>query len=175
MYSYKLRRLSSIECRLKISNLLMNPNATKTAILWPHRTSIDSKFPTSRYFTNTSDLTQMRYEEIANETMDNLTDFFDSLPETAPCPNDYDVCYADGVLTVHISKHIGTYVINKQSPNKQIWLSSPLSGPKRYDLIDGQWIYTHDNTALYDLLREEFSQILAHHVNLYQLDTYINK
>lgn len=26
----------------------------------------------------------------------------------------------------------GTYVINKQPPNKQIWLSSPVSGPDRY-------------------------------------------
>ncbi|EGT54939.1 hypothetical protein CAEBREN_28735, partial [Caenorhabditis brenneri] len=39
-----------------------------------------------------------------------------------------------GVLTVNVSKTVGTYVINKQSPNKQIWLSSPMSGPKRYDL-----------------------------------------
>ena len=30
----------------------------------------------------------------------------------------------------------GTYVLNKQPPNKQIWLSSPVSGPKRYDWVD---------------------------------------
>jgi len=29
-----------------------------------------------------------------------------------------------GVLTVKLGDH-GTYVINKQTPNKQIWLSSP--------------------------------------------------
>ena len=29
-----------------------------------------------------------------------------------------------GVLTVKVGDH-GTYVINKQTPNKQIWLSSP--------------------------------------------------
>ena len=37
--------------------------------------------------------------------------------------------------------NVGTYVINKQPPNKQIWLSSPQSGPKRYDWVilgDGQ-------------------------------------
>ena len=33
-----------------------------------------------------------------------------------------------GVLTVKVGDH-GTYVINKQTPNKQIWLSSPT----RYD------------------------------------------
>lgn len=35
-----------------------------------------------------------------------------------------------GVLTLNLGSH-GTYVINKQSPNKQIWMSSPLSGPVR--------------------------------------------
>lgn len=62
----------------------------------------------------------------------------------------------------------GTYVINKQPPNKQIWLSSPSSGPKRYDwvlLSEGQdqkegsgvggWVYIRDGTSLTDLLRKE--------------------
>ena len=44
-----------------------------------------------------------------------------------------DVSLASGVLTVVIPDH-GTYVINKQSPNRQIWLSSPVSGPARYNL-----------------------------------------
>ena len=34
-------------------------------------------------------------------------------------------CFQSGVLTVKISQTWGTYVINKQAPNKQIWLSSP--------------------------------------------------
>ena len=37
-----------------------------------------------------------------------------------------------GVLTVRLGD-FGTYVINKQTPNRQIWMSSPLSGPVRYD------------------------------------------
>ncbi|KAI4201725.1 MAG: hypothetical protein LQ350_003079 [Teloschistes chrysophthalmus] len=39
-----------------------------------------------------------------------------------------------GVLTLAFPP-IGTYVLNKQPPNKQIWLSSPKSGPKRYDYV----------------------------------------
>ena len=31
----------------------------------------------------------------------------------------------NGVLTINVGGELGTYVINKQSPNKQIWLSSP--------------------------------------------------
>ena len=37
---------------------------------------------------------------------------------------------SQGVLTLNLGSH-GTYVINKQAPNKQIWMSSPLSGPVR--------------------------------------------
>uniref|UniRef100_A0A914RUA2 Frataxin n=1 Tax=Parascaris equorum TaxID=6256 RepID=A0A914RUA2_PAREQ len=36
-----------------------------------------------------------------------------------------------GVITAKVGRDKGTYVINKQTPNRQIWLSSPISGPKR--------------------------------------------
>jgi len=62
----------------------------------------------------------------------------------------------------------GTYVINKQPPNKQIWFSSPVSGPKRFDWVvagesmhhkegggAGDWVYMRDGTSLTDLLRRE--------------------
>jgi frataxin len=59
-------------------------------------------------------------------------------------------------------------VINKQPPNKQIWLSSPISGPKRYDYVvlsegqdskegtgAGAWVYLRDGSTLADLLQIE--------------------
>ena len=54
-------------------------------------------------------------------------------------------------------------MLNKQPPNKQIWLSSPVSGPKRYDYVraaegedgGGEWVYLRDGTTLSGLLREE--------------------
>ena len=52
----------------------------------------------------------------------------------------------------------GTYVINKQDPSRQIWLSSPISGPKRFDFIGGStWVYHREGqvTILRDLLLEE--------------------
>ncbi|GFR17347.1 frataxin, mitochondrial [Trichonephila clavata] len=63
------------------------------------------------------------------------------------------------VLTVSLNKH-NIYVINKQSPNKQIWLSSPFSGPKRYDFINETWIYKHDGVSLHQLLRDEISKVI---------------
>ena len=39
-----------------------------------------------------------------------------------------------GVLNINLGK-LGFWVLNKQSPNKQIWWSSPISGPRRYEHI----------------------------------------
>jgi len=72
-----------------------------------------------------------------------------------------------GVLTLSFGD-VGKYVLNKQPPNKQIWLSSPVSGPSRYDYVvegDSQqdkegmgrsgWVDLRKGVALADLLREE--------------------
>jgi frataxin len=79
----------------------------------------------------------------------------------------YEVEYHSGVLTLNLADK-GTYVINKQPPNKQIWLSSPISGPKRYDYVAGvdDWLYSRDGKVIGDLLNEELSNVLAERVNL---------
>ena len=82
-----------------------------------------------------------------------------------------------GVLTITHPR--GTYVLNKQPPNKQIWLSSPISGPKRFDWVlkrgagmhekegsdhageagddgeGGKWVYLRDGSELSEILRKE--------------------
>ena len=77
-------------------------------------------------------------------------------------------------MTIELSGK-GSYVLNKQPPNKQIWLSSPVSGPKRFDWVVtgesmhqkegsgtgeqgsglGEWIYLRDGSKLSELLRKE--------------------
>lgn len=78
-------------------------------------------------------------------------------------------------------------MINKQPPNKQIWLSSPMryeslifiispatithnspSGPKRYDYDpeSGTWAYSRDKTTLGQLLEEELSKPFGEPVQL---------
>ncbi|KAK6179107.1 hypothetical protein SNE40_011539 [Patella caerulea] len=112
------------------------------------------------------ELTPNQYEDIADETLDSLTEYFEDLPERITFDFDYDVMFGSGVLTIKFGEKYGTYVINKQSPNKQIWLSSPLSGPKRYDYVNGQWVYKHDGQSLHDLLSDELSKVLGEDINL---------
>lgn len=40
-------------------------------------------------------------------------------------PHIFHLIHQSGVLTIKLGGDLGTYVINKQTPNKQIWLSSP--------------------------------------------------
>lgn len=81
--------------------------------------------------------------------------------------NHITISLQTGVLTLQLGS-AGTYVINKQTPNKQIWLSSPTSGPKRYDFINGTWVYRHTGITLHDLLTEELSPV-------FQMETDFSK
>ncbi|TLD25326.1 hypothetical protein PspLS_06195 [Pyricularia sp. CBS 133598] len=109
-------------------------------------------------------LEESEYHDIADEYLDNVLSKLEDVAEQRP---DVDVEYSSGVLTLAFPP-LGTYVINKQPPNKQIWLSSPVSGPKRYDYViigDGQnqkegtglgdWVYLRDGSTLSGLLMEE--------------------
>lgn len=105
-------------------------------------------------------LTELEFEKICNETLESLLDFFESLVDKCADLKGADVTYSSGVLTMSLGEK-GTYVINRQTPNKQIWLSSPVSGPKRYDLINKKiWMYKHDQKSLHSLLQEEFSELI---------------
>lgn len=108
---------------------------------------------------NEQELSPVQFEKISDETLDSLTEYFDELIEEAVHLKDADVSYGNGVLTVKFGNSYGTYVINRQTPNKQIWLSSPKSGPKRYDFINGKWIYKHDGMTMHQLLNNEIPAI----------------
>ncbi|KAH9524637.1 hypothetical protein Btru_027417 [Bulinus truncatus] len=119
-----------------------------------------------------TDISNTEYETWAEETLDSLSEFFEELPETEACNEDYDCAYGSGVLTVHLGSTEGTYVLNKQTPNKQIWLSSPLSGPKRFDYYQGQWVYLRDGTGLHKLLEEEMLELTGIKVDLKKCKFY---
>lgn len=73
-------------------------------------------------------------------------------------PATFDAEYTQGVLTIKFTPQT-VYVLNKQPPNQQIWLSSPFSGPKRFE-----WNSTNETwrdvrnseIELLEFLRSEF-------------------
>lgn len=59
-----------------------------------------------------------------------------------------DVMCSGGVLSMEIAG-VGTFLLNKQAPNMQIWLSSPLSGPHHYNMVTDESVTAHDCTSQY--------------------------
>lgn len=115
---------------------------------------------------NISSLTNEQYHLLSEAAMDHLLECLEIVVDNVG-RDDYEVEYSSGVLTLKLGEK-GTYVINKQPPNKQIWLSSPFSGPKRYDYsqkLNG-WYYTRDGRRLDDLLSEELSLALERDVRI---------
>lgn len=103
-----------------------------------------------------SDLPNERYHLYSDTTMDHLLESLENLLDELGNPNHeveysastlpllrYCVCsfrsihmIQSGVLTLKLGDK-GTYVINKQPPNKQIWLSSPF----RFDRLPFIWFF----------------------------------
>ncbi|ODV95235.1 hypothetical protein PACTADRAFT_57837, partial [Pachysolen tannophilus NRRL Y-2460] len=105
-----------------------------------------------------TELSQSEYNHIADETLENMLCDLETLLDTKDC-GDADIELTSGILTI-VLPPAGTYVINKQPPNKQIWLSSPISGPKRYDYINGEWISLREQERLLDLVGKEIAETL---------------
>ena len=95
------------------------------------------------------------YVALAEEALDNILEKADELSDER---DDVECELSSGVLTLKTPE--GTWVINKQVPNRQLWLSSPVSGPCRYEHVEGTWTHTRDGSSLADLLERELGLIM---------------
>ncbi|KAI9029913.1 hypothetical protein CLU79DRAFT_733125 [Phycomyces nitens] len=128
--------------------------------------------PVQRYSTqyHIADLTPEDYHKVADKTFDSMVERLETIGDEIDM-DEYDIEYSQGVMTLKLGEH-GTYVLNKQPPNRQIWFSSPKSGPKRfdYDLKSGKWFYPRDNHTLNELFNEELSEILKQDIDLFEAE-----
>ncbi|KAH7052652.1 hypothetical protein BKA57DRAFT_456169 [Linnemannia elongata] len=108
-----------------------------------------------------SDLSEDDYHTASDASMDRMVEYFEDLGDEYEIPG-YDVEYQSGVMTLKLGDK-GTYVVNKQPPNKQLWLSSPTSGPKRYDFDSEHqvWFYGRDHHSLKYLLDTEITKAIG--------------
>ncbi|PMD45758.1 Frataxin [Hyaloscypha variabilis F] len=130
----------------------------------PQPTPREREHNVSESASEPANITIEQFHELADTYLNALIEKLEELQEET---EEVDVEYSAGVLTLSFPPN-GTYVINKQPPNKQIWLSSPTTGPKRYDYVvlsEGQdskegtgkadWIYLRDGSTLTELLHTE--------------------
>ena len=90
-----------------------------------------------------------------------------------------DVAESQGVLTIVTTR--GTFVINKQPPLRQLWLSSPISGPWHYDMASESvtppvpsgpltdpvdWVDVKDGHSLRRRLTEELSSVIGQRITI---------
>lgn len=101
---------------------------------------------------------EAEYHPVADDTLNAIQDAVEEALESLSEVDEYEITNASGVLTMKLPPH-GTWVINKQTPNRQLWWSSPLSGPKRYEYVDGEWISTKDGLVLGPVLVQELRRI----------------
>ncbi|WRT69829.1 iron donor protein CyaY [Kwoniella shivajii] len=161
-------------CSSSINTLL--PKRPITPLRYNHVHHVPSQKPSpilrkrSRTFMSTSKcraehdqinptLSLEEYERVSEQDMDVLHENLEIYVEQYG-NNDWEVEYSSGVMTLLIPPY-GTYVINKQPPNLQIWISSPISGPARFDYIDGVWVHHRkSHIKLGELLNTELNDIL---------------
>ena len=148
--------LKSLSISRKIIKSLIYPSIARHPQYW-HRYH-------ARYYSSDTDnigfTSESLYHIEADRVMDLVTEKCDDLFDLTN--DDFDYKTASGVLNVEFGPQIGTWVLNKQAPNQQLWLSSPLSGPNHYDYdqANTKWISSRDGHSLCCLLQNEWSSVV---------------
>ncbi len=107
-------------------------------------------------------LDQSTYETVADETLGRL---LDAIEETLGDSLDIDI--EEGILTIELLSG-GKYVINKHFHQRQIWVSSPVSGASHfaYNAKAEQWLSTRGEESLSALLARELSAVTGTPIDL---------
>ncbi|XP_021725523.1 frataxin, mitochondrial-like [Chenopodium quinoa] len=112
-------------------------------------------------------LQEDEFHRLADSTIHHLLEKLEEYGDSVDVDG-FDVDYGNEVLTMKLGD-LGTYVVNKQTPNRQIWLSSPVSGPSRFDWDPSTqaWIYRRNKASLLGILEVELKQLCGESVNLF--------
>ncbi len=102
-------------------------------------------------------LDETRFKTLAGETLERFMEAIDDV-----FGDRLDVDLENGILTVEFPAG-GQYVINKHAPNRQIWMSSPVSGASHYafDEKNGQWLSVRGGEKLNEVLAAELSSAMG--------------
>lgn len=97
-------------------------------------------------------LDESRFARLAEETLEHMGDVVDAV-----LGEEIDVDAQGHVLTLELPDG-GQYVINAHAPNREIWLSSPVSGASHYLYENDRWVSTRDGSVhLYDVVANELN------------------
>ena len=99
------------------------------------------------------------FQDTADETLNCVFDTVESWVDSHELV-DYDGSIQAGVVTLSFGTN-GTFVLNKQAPARQLWLSSPISGPSHYTLCKerGDWVDARNGRKLLSCLTSELQSV----------------
>ncbi|KAM0672370.1 frataxin [Ordospora colligata] len=97
-------------------------------------------------------VSKVLYHKLANNALEALSERLDD--EFIDAEQDYK----DGNLQVKI-QDIGEYVFNKQPYTMQIWASSPVTGPRKFDINRDGWTDSRSGVSLQSYIDRELEQI----------------
>ncbi|KAH9602032.1 hypothetical protein KSS87_007340 [Heliosperma pusillum] len=111
-------------------------------------------------------LQENEFHKLADSTIHHLLEKLEEYGDNVDIDG-FDVDYGNEVLTLKLG-NLGTYVVNKQTPNRQIWLSSPVSGPSRFDWDSSSqaWVYRRNQANLFSVLERELEELCGESVSL---------
>lgn len=118
----------------------------------------------ARWLCSADELALPLYQSLVDCTLQGIERVVEDYADATPT-QDIDVEFSGDVLNVGLGER-GTFVLNKQGPNKQIWLSSPVSGPLRYDFsMDAQeWQNVRDGRPLLGMLSDDLETLIGDRV-----------
>lgn len=127
--------------------------------------------------TNNFPFTQSEYLQSLHDTLEIISEKIDIMIDSGQLSSvidnsdaEVDIELSDGVLTLNMGD-VGTFVISRQTPSRQLWLSSPLSGPWHYtyDHIHKEWLCTKEGPKFFERMEEELSQVLNEQIKFKRL------
>ncbi|CAD25004.1 FRATAXIN [Encephalitozoon cuniculi GB-M1] len=98
-------------------------------------------------------ITRQLYHKLADETLTDLSEQLDKELDGGYAD------YKDGNLQIKID-NVGEYMFNKQPASMQIWASSPITGPRKFDICRRhEWIDLKSNTSFSRYIEEELRRM----------------
>ena len=152
---------------MKIANLIKRSTLSKYTSTYQLFNSQTAILLQNNFHTTTTslhrcvrDMSESTFDQRADLFLEDLMDDLEGLESTAG--KEFEIDYAMGVLTLVLNEDT-TYVLNKQRPNRQVWMSSPTSGPRRFELQEEEgvesWVDVRGGAELRSIMEAELKDI----------------
>ena len=126
--------------------------------------------PAARRYCAPAEVSLETFHRAADHTLQGITEVMEDYADDN-ATMEMDVDLAGDVLNVALGAR-GHFVLNKQSPNQQIWMSSPVCGPQRYDFRADtlSWHCRRENKGLLTMLADDFEALTGDRLSFDDLE-----